>query len=89
MADKTTFKSFFADVVIPAAEAAKQWKTEQYKASISDAVDLFTAGQMDKEVFLDVAVKLSNTSALRQDLEKAGVIPAKTASNWLSELTKD
>ena len=89
MADKTTFKSFFADVVIPAAEAAKQWKTEQYKASISDAVDLFTAGQMDKAVFLEIAVKLSNTSALRQDLEKAGVIPAKTASNWLSALTKE
>lgn len=89
MADKITFNSFFSDVVVPAAESAKQWKTAQFESCMADLCEFFASGQMDKAAFIQCAVKLSNTSALRQDLEKAGIIPSKTGDNWLSKLAKE
>ena len=89
MPEKITLQSFFADVVIPQAAQAKQWKTDQFKAACTDACEFLTSGQMDATVFTDIMVKLSNTSALRQDMEKAGIIPTKSGDNWLSKLTKD
>ena len=86
MSQEITFNSFFADVVVPLAEKSKTWKTGQFKQAMDDLCEFFTAGQVTKAVFLEIAVKLSNTSALRQDMEKAGLIPSKTASNWLSAL---
>ena len=79
-------ESFFQDIVIPVAESAKQWKTAQMESALEAALDLLESGELSRSEFVRVVKKLSNISALRQDFEKAGIIPAKQGSNWLAKL---